>query len=306
MIGSPDSKIVGAACALTTYLIWAGIPLYFKAVSQIPLLEVVAHRIVWTVVILCTLIFAMGRGRTLRATLGNRRLMGALAISAAMIFANWLVFIWAINNDRVLETSLGYFINPLFSVVMGVVFLRERLRPWQWMAVLLAGIAVAILVIGYGQLPWVALCLALLFGIYGLIRKMIPVDGFIGLFVETLMVGPLALAYLAYLGSAGTGTFTHAGWVVDVLLVAAGVVTALPLVLFVEAAKRLRLSTLGFFQYIGPTGHFLLAVFVFGEPFTVTHGVTFSLIWLALAIYGVETSLHRRNTTAIASNGDSG
>ena len=205
-----------------------------------------------------------------------------------------------------LETSLGYFINPLFSVVLGVAFLGERLRRWQWVAVLLAGSAVAILVIGGGRLPWVALFLAISFGVYSLIRKITPVDGFIGLFVETLMVGPLALAYLIYLDGEGAGTFIHGGWVMDILLVAAGVVTALPLALFVEAAKRLRLSTLGFFQYIGPTGHFLLAVFVFGEPFTVTHGVTFALIWLALAVYGIEASLHRRNTTAIASIGDSG
>jgi chloramphenicol-sensitive protein RarD len=304
--GNPDAKLVGAACAVTAYLFWAGIPLYFKAVGQVPPLEVLAHRIVWTVVFLGALILSLGHGRRPRATLGDRRLMGMLVLSASIISVNWLIFIWAVANNRVLETSLGYFINPLITVVLAVGFLGERLRPWQWVAVLLAAVAVTILVIGYGRLPWVALCLALSFGFYGLIRKVAPVDGLTGLFVETLMVCPLALAYLIILAGGQAGTFGHASWDLNVLLMAGGVVTALPLVLFVEAAKRLRLSTMGFFQYIGPTGHFLLAIFVFGEPFTITHGITFALIWLALAGYSAEASLHRRRTIAIASDGDSG
>lgn len=289
-----DTSIVGALYALAAFLIWGGVPIYFKAVARVPAIEILAHRVVWSVVFVTALLFFLRRWHAVRTALVDRRIFATLAFTAVLISGNWLIYIWAITHDRILETSLGYFINPLVSVVLGVMFLRERLNAWQWCAVLLASAGVANLMLGYGQLPWVALTLALSFGIYGLVRKVAMVDAFSGLFVETLILCPVALAYLAYLGVTGIGTFTATDWLFDGLLALSGVVTALPLILFTQAAKRLRLSTLGFFQYIAPSMSFVLAVFIYDEPFTRVHAATFACIWLALAIYTADTSLRRR------------
>lgn len=296
MSGNRDSATTGAVLAVATYLIWGGIPAYFKAVEHVPPLEVLSHRVVWSVLYLAVLIALLRRGANLLAVLADRRLVGTMVVSSLLVSGNWLIFIWAVVNERVLETSLGYFINPLVSVVLGVAFLGERLRFLQWVAVGLAVAAVANLVVTYGELPWVALSLAFLFGFYGLVRKMAPVDAFTGLFVETLLICPVALAFLVYLAATGAGAFGAIDRGTDGLLLAAGIVTVVPLVSFVGAAKRLRLSTIGFFQYIAPTGQFLLAVFAWNEPFTLAYGVTFSLIWLALAIYSLDTAFsHRRS-----------
>jgi chloramphenicol-sensitive protein RarD len=201
------------------------------------------------------------------------------------------VFIWAITDGRVLETSLGYYINPLVNVLLGVLVLRERLSPWQALAVALATIGVLNLAFQLGSIPWVSLTLAVSFGIYGLIRKTIRLNSIEGLFVETALIAPLALGYLIYLGVTGTGALGAHDGTTDILLLLSGVVTALPLLAFASAARRLQYTTVGFFQYIAPTGHFLLAVFVYGEAFTGAHLVTFGLIWTALAIFTAQ-SLH--------------
>jgi chloramphenicol-sensitive protein RarD len=291
---APEGSLIGGFYALSAFLIWGGAPIYFKAVAEVPSLEILAHRIVWSAVLVALLLFVLRRWHAVRATLTNGRLLATLTVSSLLVSINWLIFIWAVTHNRILETSLGYFINPLVLIVLGVLFLRERLNPWQWCAVLLAAAGVGNLMAQYGQLPWVALTLAVTFGLYGLIRKVAMVDAFTGLFVETLIVCPLALGYLIYLGYEGSGVFTRLGWRLDLLLVFSGVVTASPLILFAQAARHLRLSTLGFFQYIAPSMSFLLAVFIYNEPFTLVHGVTFGCIWLALVIYTADTSLRRR------------
>ena len=284
----------GALYASTAFLIWAAFPLYFKAVRDIPATQVLAHRIVWSLLFVALLLMLWRKRDSVFRVFRNPALMGWLTLSALLVSANWLIFIWAIANDHVLESSLGYFINPLINVVLGVLILRERLRRLQWFAILLATIGVGNLIWQFGEPPWIALSLATSFGLYGLIRKRTAVNALTGLFVETLLLAPLALVYLVQLDISGSGYFGTLGWANDLLLAVVGVLTATPLILFAAAAKRLRLSTLGQLQYTVPTGHFLLAVFVFGEPFTRTHAVTFLCIWVALAIYAFDTYREER------------
>ena len=278
----------GALFALGAFAIWSGFPLYFKLVAAIPASEVLGHRILWSLLFVALLLGLRGHWRGVREALTTPSLRRRLALSALLISVNWLVFIWAIANDHVLDASLGYFINPLVNVVLGVLLLGERLRRLQWLAVTLALAGVANLVWQHGSLPWIALTLAFSFGSYGLVRKQTSTDALSALFVETLLLVPLALGYLAFLDLAGHGHFLRGPFVDDGLLLLAGVLTALPLLLFGGAARRLRLSTLGLLQYTVPTGHFLLAVFAFGEPFTAVHAVTFGVIWLALALYTID------------------
>jgi chloramphenicol-sensitive protein RarD len=219
-------------------------------------------------------------------------------LSTGIVSLNWLVYIWAVFTERVLETSLGYFINPLVSVLLGVIFLGERLRPWQVVAVALAGVGVLNLAFGAADFPWIALTLAFSFGTYGLIRKTVAVGSVDGLLVETTLLLPFAIAFLAYLAITGGGNFATGGLQISVLLVLAGPATALPLIWFTSAARRLRLSTVGFFQYIAPSCQFLLAVVLFGEPFTTTHLITFACIWLALALFTADSLLAARRLRA--------
>ena len=237
---------------------WGFIPLYFKAVSHLPAFEILAHRIVWTVFFVGMLIIITGNFKNVHAVFANRKLLATLLLSSLLISLNWLVFIWAISHDMVLQSSLGYFINPLVNVALGLIFLKERLRLLQWVAVGLSVIGVGNLIIQHGTIPWVALTLAISFGLYGLVRKIAVVDAQTGLFVETTIILPPVLAYLIYIGIEGTGAFNPMDIQLTGLLMMAGLMTATPLVLFAIAAKRLLLSTIGFFQYIAPTGHFLL------------------------------------------------
>lgn len=279
------STRAGAVAATLAFLIWAGFPVYFKAVADVPAAEVLAHRIAWSAGFVALLLVILRQWREVRRILGNPRQVAGLAVSGLLVACNWLIFIWAVAHDRVLESSLGYFINPLLNVALGVLILGERLRRAQWLAIALAALGVANLVLRHGQIPWVAISLAATFGLYGLMRKQIAVKALAGLFVETMLLLPVAAGYLVYLGLAGLGQFGTRGIAFDGLLALAGVFTALPLILFAAAARRLPLSTLGQLQYTVPTGHFLLAVVAFGEPFTAVHGVTFGCIWVALALY---------------------
>lgn len=288
--------MIGVACSVGAYALWGVFPIYFKAVAALPALEVLAHRVVWTVVLVGVLIAVRRGWQRVARVFAAPRLLLALAGSAAVISANWGVFIWAVGQGRILECSLGYYINPLVSVVLGVAVLRERLGPSQWLAVALAAAGVAIEVISFGTLPWVALTLAVSFALYGLIRKTAPVDPISGLFIETLLLSPLALLFLSTLALRGEGAFLTGGWQVDALLLLAGPITALPLLLFVAGAQRIQLTTVGLLQYIAPTGHFLLAVLVYEEAFTQAHLATFTCIWLALAIYSA--SVLRRHQRA--------
>ncbi|MBU0640167.1 MAG: EamA family transporter RarD [Planctomycetes bacterium] len=280
---------LGVVCGIAAYGLWGAFPIYFKAVKSVPALEVLAHRIVWSLAFLLLLVLARHRWANLVGAVRCRRTLLTLATTTLLIAGNWLVFIWAVAHDYVLEASLGYFINPLVSILLGFVFLRERLRPWQTFSVFLAVAGVAYLAIAAAGLPWIALCLAFSFGFYGLLRKTARVSSLEGLTVETGLLTPVAVAFMVYGAVSGQAAFAAGTTRITFLLLVSGVLTAIPLLLFTIAARRLRLATMGFLQYLAPTGHFLLAVAVYGEPFTRVHVLTFTFIWLALAIYSVDT-----------------
>jgi chloramphenicol-sensitive protein RarD len=280
-----DDVRLGVAYGIAAYGMWGLVPVYFKAVVEVPALEVLAHRIVWSALMLIPIALAQGRRAQVLRVLHDRKTLMVLSLTTVLIATNWFLFIWAVATDRVLEASLGYFINPLVNVVLGVAFLGERLSRPAAVAVALAGIGVAVQVVAIGSLPWIALTLAFSFGLYGLLRKTASVGSVVGLAVETSLLMPVAVGFLVwarhtgglYLGTGETST--------DVLLVLAGLVTTLPLLCFTSAARRLPLATLGFLQYLAPSGQFLLAVLVYGEPLTAVHLVTFGCIWIALAIF---------------------
>ncbi len=285
---SPRETRLAAAAAITAFVIWGLSPLYFKAVGALPALDIVAHRVIWSVLMLAVALALSGRypalGRTLRDHPALRR---TLLFSGLLNAANWLVFVWAINADRVLEASLGYFINPLVSVLLGGLVLGESLRPVQRLAVAIAAAGVALRIGQMGTLPWIALFLAGSFACYGLIRKRAPIDPVGGLFVETLIGLPLALGWLGWQAGHGALDWALLGQL-GLLLPAAGLVTAIPLMLFAYGARRLTLSTVGFTQYLAPSLSFALAVWVFDEPIDATRLAAFGLIWCALAVYSAD------------------
>ncbi len=283
-------KQAGVGYGLAAFLSWGVLPLYFKAVAAVPSLEVLAHRVVWSLGFLLVLTLVRGRWSAFWALFRNRRTQATLVVTTVLIAINWGVFIWAIANGRLVEASLGYFITPLFSVLLGFVFLRERLRPLQVLAVCLAAGGIAWITFQLGRLPLISVTLAVSFGFYGLLRKQVPVSGIQGLTAETLILSPVALAWLVWQKQQGGLVFFHHSLPLDGLLSLAGVITALPLIWFAESARRLRLATLGFLQYLAPTFQLMLAVLVFGEPFTRDHGISFGLIWIALAIYSADTA----------------
>jgi len=299
----------GRAAALTTaragvlygigaYGLWGIFPLYFKALKHVPALEILCHRILWSLLLLLGLMWLRGNWPAARQALRSRRTLLTLGATTLLIAGNWLGYIWAITNDHVLQASLGYYINPLVNVLLGMLFLRERLYGWQILAVALAAAGVAYLTLAGGQFPSLALFLAFTFGCYGLLRKTVQVDALVGLTCETALLTVPALVFLAYQMGRGHASFLHASRQTDVLLLLAGVVTATPLLWFTEAARRLRLATLGFLQYLSPTGQFLLAVLAFGEAFTWTQGVTFACVWIALLLYSVEAARSARLVAA--------
>lgn len=278
----------GVIFAASAFIIWGFMPLYFKLLQTVPAPEIVACRVLFAVPVLAVLIGVKDRFRSLRVLIGAPRNAKYLALSAALISCNWLTFIWAVTHERVLETSLGYFINPLVSVLLGVIFLSERLRPAAVFAVGLAAAGVGYLVVVYGSLPWVALVLAFSFGLYGLIRKNTAVDSLTGLSVEITLIAPVAIGYVVYAHQTGSVSFGHGPWTINLWLVIAGPLTILPLSLFAAGARRINLSTVGFLQYIAPTLTFLSAVFLFGEPFGQAQLITFTCIWTALFIFTVD------------------
>jgi len=276
---------LGLAYGIAAYGLWGFMPVYIKTVRAAPVLEVLSHRVVWALAFLLVLSSRRGELGALRSTLRSPRTLAALAASTTLIALNWLVYIWAVVNGRVLEGSLGYYINPLVNVLLGVVILGERLdRPVQ-VAVGIAGAGVLWLALHVGQFPWIPLVLATCFGLYGLVRKIAPVGALTGLTVETALLLPLAGGYLAWAIAGGRAAFLAGDPGLDVRLLLAGPVTAVPLLCFVAAARRLPLSTLGFLQYLSPTLQFLLAVLVYGERFDRTHAVAFVLIWIAVAVF---------------------
>ncbi len=288
-----DPKIAGLLYALAAYLAWGLFPAYFHALRQVPPLEVLAHRVVWSALLLFAFLAWRGGLRAAVVAALPARRLAVLGATTLLISANWLIFIWAVSTGRVLAASLGYFVTPLVNVLLGVLFLRESLGRWQLLAVLLAGAGVLWLLLGHGTSLWVSLTLALTFGLYGLVRKAARIDAVGGLFVETALLAPAALAYLAARAAAGTGAMGSSPGV-SALLGLAGVITVLPLVWFAIGVQRLRLSTMGLVQYLTPSGQFVLAVAVYREPFTHDHAVTFACIWVSLAIYSLDALLSRR------------
>lgn len=288
MAYSYADKRAGLSFGLGAYLLWGVLPLYFKALGSVPAPQIVAHRIVWSLVFLGVLASLWRRWPAIGAALRQPRLVATLALTASLIAVNWLVYIYAVLSGHVLEGSLGYYLNPLVNVLLGTLLLKEKLTRPQLFAVGLAALGVAILAAGAGTGLWISLTLAASFAVYGFLRKVAPVDSLEGLSIETLLLTPLAIAFLMYVQAQGTGRFGGSALSTDALLILGGAVTAIPLLLFTAAAKRLPYSTLGFLQYVAPSMQFLLAVLVFGERLTFAHAVCFGLIWTALAVFSVE------------------
>ena len=285
----------GIFYALTAFTLWAIAPIYFKEMSFIPAQEILAHRIIWSCLLVMILIVLLRYTDALKVVLRSPKTLAAMLTSTALIAFNWGIFIWAIQNNKILSASLGYYINPLISILLGVMFFKDKLDRVKKAAVALCFCAVAFEVIQFGSLPWIALILATTFGFYGLVRKKVAVDSFTGMAIETAILLPFALVYLILSDSPSANMFENTS-TVNWLLFASGPITMVPLMCFAAAANRVSLVTLGFFQYIGPTGMFILAVFLYGEPLSPEKLTTFVLIWSALAMLIVDSIRRIRKT----------
>jgi chloramphenicol-sensitive protein RarD len=276
-----------AACA-TAFTLWGLFPAYLHPLSGVPPLEIVAHRIVWSCLFLLGVLLLRAELGGLTTTLGQPRLLAGLASSAFLITCNWLVYVWSVTHGHIVESSLGYYINPLVNVLLGVLVLRERPSGAQWSAIALAALAVLYLAVQAGRPPWIAFALALSFSLYGFVRKIISVDALPGLATETLLLLPLAFGYLAWREMSGVATFGHTGFALASLLIGSGIVTAVPLFLFAYGARRLPYSTVGVLQYIGPTLQLACGVIFYHESFEPARAAGFALLWAALILYAAE------------------
>lgn len=284
----------GYLYGIGAYLIWGFLPIYWKALHDIPAIESLSSRIVWSLVLILLLLAVRQHWRWLPPALKNRRVMLTFLLSGSILALNWATYIWAVNANHVIETSLGYFINPLVSVMLGVWFLQEKLRRGQWTAVVIAALGVLYLTLIHGSLPWIALTLAITFAIYGYIRKTAPLGALEGLTLETAWLFLPALAVLLYLQQQGQGHLAQGNWQLTLLLMGTGLITAVPLLWFSTAARLIPLSSIGLLQYIAPTCQFIIGVFLYDEPFTNAQLVGFCCIWLALLIYTTEGVRYNR------------
>ena len=275
------------------YLAWGLFPVYWKLIDQVPAAQLIGHRIVWSFLTLLAIVLLSNQWRRFRAATSNLRVLRLYVIAAVLITINWFTYVWGVNSGYIFETSLGYFINPLVSVVFGVMVFGERLRRLQWTAVVLAASGVTYLTIAYGTLPWIALVLAFSFGLYGMVKKLAPLGSTYGLTVETAIGLVPAVFYLLYVERQGRGAFLHVEAVSNALLIGTGIVTTIPLLLFASAVRRTALSTMGVLQYIAPTLQLLLGVLVYREPFTSTQLVGFTIVWAALLVFGIDGVLMR-------------
>lgn len=290
----------GVLLAIGAYTMWGIAPIYFKSIAEVSPLEILSHRVIWSFFLLAALLHFGRHWRSVRDIIKNKTKMMFLVSTAILVGANWLIFIWAVNSNHMLDASLGYYINPLINVLLGMVFLGERLRKLQWFAVVLAACGVLVQLIVFGSVPVVAIALAMSFGFYGLLRKKVSVEAQTGLFIETLVMLPAAAIYLLFIASSPTSNMLDNPMQLNTLLIAAGVITTLPLLCFTGAATRLKLSTLGFFQYIGPSLMFLLAVLIYGEPFTSDKAITFAFIWGALVVFSFDGLRNNRKSRKAA------
>ena len=293
-IKSQQESLSGVVYASGAFLIWGLSPIYWKVLHSIPALETIMHRALWSFFFLLIILIFQGHFNEFMVAVKNRRTLMILFPTTMLLGFNWFIYIWAVNNDHILQASLGYFINPLVNVLLGIIFLRERLRPLQTASLGLAVVGVVYLTFHYGEFPWIALSLAFAFGFYGLIRKVAPVSSLVGLSVEMLLFSVPALAYIVFLDSKGTGALFHMSTKIDIFLIGTAFMTAFPLLIFTLGTRRLNLSTVGFLQYIAPSCMFLLGVFLYNEPLSSAHMLTFVLIWTALGLYSVDTAMHYR------------
>lgn len=290
----------GIISAVSAYVMWGVAPLYFKLLDAISADEILIHRVVWSTVLLLIIVVLSKKWQSFINIMRQPKLVAKLTVSASFLAVNWFMFIWAVNNDHLLDASLGYYINPLLNVALGVAFLGERLRPLQLFSVGLAIIGVAIQLIMLGSLPIISLALAGTFAIYGLLRKQMHLDSFVGLLIESLMMLPLALVYWLWFVDSSTANLTNNSLSLNITLICAGIVTTAPLLCFTAAAKRMTLSALGFFQYIGPSIMFLLATFYYNEPLFAAKLITFACIWLALILFSYDSIRARKSSRKLA------
>ncbi|MCB0833263.1 MAG: EamA family transporter RarD [Bacteroidetes bacterium] len=284
----------GIWSGVAAYAMWGLFPIYWKMLHVVPALQVIGHRIGWSCLWLTAYLMLTGQWKQFRTVAFTGKSIATYSIAAVLLTFNWLTYVWGVNAGFIVETSLGYFINPLLSVLLGVLFLKEKLRRFQWVAVTIATIGVGYLTLVYGRLPWIALVLAFTFGFYGFAKKLSPLGSLFGLTLETGIVFPVAVVYLSFMDVNGSGAFMHEGPLIDVLLIGAGVVTTIPLLLFASSAKQVPLSIVGLLQYIAPTIQFLIGVFVYGEEFDQAHFIGFSIVWAALILFAIESYHHHR------------
>lgn len=284
----------GVLYGIGAYVLWGFFPIYWKFLHGVPALQVIGHRIGWSFVVLVIYILVTKQWQDFRSVAFNIKTISIYTIAGILLSINWLVYVWGVNAGFIVETSLGYFINPLLSVLMGVLFLRERLRPAQWIPVIIAASGVIYLTYVYGRLPWIALSLALSFGLYGLVKKLSPLGSLYGLTLETGAVFPFALLFLLFVQAKGTGAFLHEGTTVDLFLLGAGVVTTIPLLMFASAAKKIPLTMIAILQFITPSMQFLIGVFLYKEPFDHSHLIGFGIVWVALIIFWIENFASNR------------
>ena len=283
----------GILYGIAAYSMWGLFPIYWKLLRHVPAIQLIGHRVGWSFLLLITVVIATRQWQNFHGTL-NPRTLQIYFIAAILIGVNWLTYVWAVNANYIVETSLGYFINPLLSVLLGVLFLHERLRTLQWLPIAFAAAGVGYLTLTYGRLPWIALLLAFTFGIYGLVKKVAPLGSLFGLTLETGILFLPAILYLGYMEVEGQGAFLHTGYVSDLLMVGAGMVTTVPLLMFASSARRIPLSVVGILQYIAPTLQFLAGVLIYKEPFDQSRMVGFSLVWLALIVFWLENYFYHR------------
>ena len=284
----------GILYGIAAYILWGVFPVYWKLVHEVPAVQVIGHRIGWSFILLILYILLTRQWQAFRSAALTPKTLGIYSIAAVLLTINWLVYVWGVNAGFIVETSLGYFINPLLSVLLGVIFLRERLRPMQWVPVGLAAAGVIYLTAVYGRLPWIALTLAFSFGLYGLVKKVAPLGSLYGLTLETGIVFPIAIIYLAFVQFNGSGAFMHGTPLVDAVLVGAGLVTIIPLLMFASAARQIPLTLVGLLQYIAPTLQFLIGVFIYKEAFDHSHLIGFGIVWVALIIFWLESFFAHR------------
>jgi len=296
-----NSTLAGFMYGVAAYMLWGFLPLYWKLLDQLPAMEILAHRILWSFVFVCAILYFSRQSQTCMEVLKDKSNIIRILCATVLITTNWGLYIWAVTSNRILESSMGYYMNPLIVVALGVVILKEKLNTWQIVSLIMAAIGVCIITISYGRIPWVSLILALTFALYGLMKKTIPVGSTVGLALETAMLMPFILTYIIIRQVNGVGALGSVSAMTTLILMGSGIATALPLLWFSEGARRIPLSSMGFLQYISPTISLLLGVFVYKEQFTQTHMLSFGFIWCGLIIYSIsQVNLMRKRNASLS------